>query len=422
MSVEPWINWQFHKTPRWLDPRVAFSRASVGRTDSRIGLVSAVPANVGRWRFNPTTRLCEGLLCEPQRTNLILWSEDFTNAAWTASSLTPTANTIAAPDGTTTADTLAVTGAGGKISQAIAITAGRGIAYGPYLKANATSWAIVSLSDGTNSVDCWFNLASGPVGTRTNGGTGSGTSVLYSNAWVELAANGFWRCAVEVTTSVATAVVLSIAPTSADNTPSATGNSCYAWGAQGEADATLTNLTSYIPTTSAAVTRSADNLSLAISQSQFPGDRGTMVFEWTQRTIPVVTGGPAIVLGGLGNASGFTDFIYVSRTAATALGLNYSVGGVGTPLLQKTCAFTPGTIYRLAITWQTGRLAWSLDGGAVTATTSNVNAHTNLARLAIGYSPWGASSTTISSNVVHRAFLYAPHTVTDALLQQLTAP
>jgi hypothetical protein len=394
----------------------------VGRIDSRTGLISAVPANAGRWRFNPTTRLCEGLLCEPQRTNLILWSEDFTNPAWTASNLTPTANTTTAPDGTSTADTLAATGAGGKISQAIAITAGRGVAYGPYLKANATSWAILTLSDGTNSVDCWFNLASGAVGTRSGGGTAGGTSLQYSNAWIEPGANGFWRCAVEVTTSVAVAVTLSIAPTSADNTVSTSGNSCYAWGAQAEADATLTNLTSYIPTTSATVTRSADNLSLAISSAQFPGDRGTMVFEWTQRPIPVVTGGSAIVLGGLGNASGFTDFIYVSRTAATAIGLNYSVGGVGTPLLQKTCAFTPGTIYRLGITWQIGRLAWSLDGGAVTSTTSNVNAQTNLARLAVGFSPWGSSSSNISSNVVHRAFLYAPHTVTDALLQQLTAP
>ncbi len=184
MSFEPRINWQFHKTPRWLDPRAAFTRASLGRTDNRIGLVSAVPANVGRWRFNPATRLCEGLLCEPQRTNLILWSEDFTNPAWTASNLTPTSNTTIAPDGTTTADTLAVTGAGGKVSQAIAITAGRGIAYGPYLKANATSWAILTLSDGTNSVV--FAARGGGVRWRSGGGALRRPANLSEAGWKEL--------------------------------------------------------------------------------------------------------------------------------------------------------------------------------------------------------------------------------------------
>jgi hypothetical protein len=47
------------------------------------------------------------------RYNLLTFSEQFDNAAWTKSSVTVSANSDTAPDGTTTADTLAATGANG---------------------------------------------------------------------------------------------------------------------------------------------------------------------------------------------------------------------------------------------------------------------------------------------------------------------
>ena len=45
--------------------------------------------------------------------NLLLFSQDFTNAVWAQTGLTVTGNTAAAPDGTTTADKLARNGSGG---------------------------------------------------------------------------------------------------------------------------------------------------------------------------------------------------------------------------------------------------------------------------------------------------------------------
>ena len=49
--------------------------------------------------------------------NLLTNSESFNAASWTKSSVTPTANSIAAPNGTTTADTLAASGANGTTLQ-----------------------------------------------------------------------------------------------------------------------------------------------------------------------------------------------------------------------------------------------------------------------------------------------------------------
>jgi hypothetical protein len=416
MSVEPWINWQFHKAPGLIDPRASFSRASVGRTVNRVGTLITKPANAARFRFNPITGLSEGLLIEPQRTNLLLRSEEFNDAGWTKTSLTVTANSIAAPDGTTTADTLAATGAGGNVAQAVTITAGRGIALSVYAKAGASSWLRLRLGDGTNTVEAWFNLAAGTVGANT---AGAGT-LLYSQKTIEAMGNGWYRCALETTSTTVTAITATIAPAAADSAAPANTDTIYAWGAQAEAESTLTNATSYIPTAGSTVTRSADNLLLPVTAGEVPLDRGTMVFEWTQRSIPVATGGQAVILGGIGNT--FNNTIYISRSGAATIGVVYNSGGVAAGVLNRPCAFAPGVTYRFGVTWQSGRIACCIDGGTPSATTTDVTPLASVARIGIGFSPWATSSATQCSNAVHRAFLYAPQTVADATLQQLTSP
>jgi hypothetical protein len=53
---------------------------------------------------NPTTFEPLGVLIEEQRTNLLTYSDQFDNAAWTKANATITANQLAAPDGALTAD------------------------------------------------------------------------------------------------------------------------------------------------------------------------------------------------------------------------------------------------------------------------------------------------------------------------------
>lgn len=416
MSIEPWINWQFHKAPGLIDPRASFARASVGRTVGRTGLLVPKPANAARFRFNPITGLCEGLFVESQRTNLLLRSQELDNAAWTATNLTVTANSTVAPDGTTTADTLAATGADGNLAQAVTITAGRGIAYSVFLRANATSWARLRLTDGTNAVDCWFNLAAGTVGSNT---AGAGTN-LFSQKTIENMGGGWYRCGLEVTTATATAFTASAGPCAADSTAPANADSCFAWGEQLEADVTLTSPTSYIPTTSATVTRNADNLLLPVTSAQVPLDRGTMVFEFVARAVPPQLGGQGIVLGGIGNT--FDNTIYVNRTSATAIGVSYRSGGVGATVNQTALTWTAGATHRFGVTWHNGRNAICLNGGAINAVGGGVIPLVSVARMTVGMSPWSTSDASNLSHVTHRAFIYAPHTVADAVLQQLTAP
>lgn len=77
----------FGLTRKTLTEAITTARASSANYNSPFGIANAA-ANVPRIEYDPTSGECLGLLCEEQRTNLLLWSEDFSNAAWLKSAVT----------------------------------------------------------------------------------------------------------------------------------------------------------------------------------------------------------------------------------------------------------------------------------------------------------------------------------------------
>lgn len=160
MPFDPAIVLPFHRAAGNFilgDPRMSIIRASSGQGLNRLGRSFSVPPNTLRPRFHPLTGVCEGVQVERTATNLLLQSQAF-NTTWTATGLTVSADSTVAPDGTTTADTLAATGAGGNVAQAITISLGRGLSVSVHGRALASSFLWVQVGDGTNAVECWFNL------------------------------------------------------------------------------------------------------------------------------------------------------------------------------------------------------------------------------------------------------------------------
>ena len=94
-----------------LDNRITFTRA--GNTATVInssGLVTTINADLPRFDYTLNTGGdCKGLLIEEARTNLLLQSNDVSNAAYTVSNVTVVANSSAAPDGTLTAAKATIT-------------------------------------------------------------------------------------------------------------------------------------------------------------------------------------------------------------------------------------------------------------------------------------------------------------------------
>jgi hypothetical protein len=128
------------------------------------------------------------------RVNLLTYSEQFDNAAWTNSTVTVAANNVTAPDGTLTADRLTATGADSYLRQGINVTSGVNYTLSVYLRADApTTISIYCLNPVTaqvcNVTTSWqqFSLVvapsiTGSVNWQIGGGSSFSTGeIIY--AW-----------------------------------------------------------------------------------------------------------------------------------------------------------------------------------------------------------------------------------------------
>ena len=84
-----------------------FSRGSNATRVNKDGLIETVTGDTPRLDYSDSS--CPSLLLEPQRTNLITYSEDFSNSAYSKTMCTVTANQAISPDGTQNADLMTAT-------------------------------------------------------------------------------------------------------------------------------------------------------------------------------------------------------------------------------------------------------------------------------------------------------------------------
>jgi hypothetical protein len=273
-TVRPTLNLDFAKT-KALDPRVTYTRASTATFVGSNGLIQTAASGAARFDHNPATGESLGLLVEEARTNLVLYSEQFDDAYWIKSNATISANAAIAPDGALTADLLYPNSSGSSRSIYKGVTGqtnGALYTVSVYAKASDIRWIGLSSVRGNAGNDCvWFDLVDGTKGTQRGGATGT----------IAAAGNGWYRCTVTQTSNTTTAFFGDLFLCDADNSFLVTANGtsgALIWGAQIEAGSFPT---SYIPTTSATVTRAADVASMtgANFSSWFNGNKkGTLFF------------------------------------------------------------------------------------------------------------------------------------------------
>jgi hypothetical protein len=198
---------------------------------------------------------CPSILVEPQRTNLLTWSEAFDNVAWTKVNATITANSITSPNGTITADTFTDNSTSGShvLARFTTIIVGSQTA-SIYVKPNTLTKCYIGNSSTGNAV-C-FDLS-----TQTIEGYVNGTGNAWTNPIIEALADGWFRVSASLvatasgTLSIGFYKVFNATSFGAMSIYVGSGETAYIWGAQAEAGAYPT---SYIPTTSASVTRNND--------------------------------------------------------------------------------------------------------------------------------------------------------------------
>lgn len=248
-----------------LDGRIALTRASAATYFDAAGVLQTVGVNVPRFNYDPITHVARGLLIEEQRTNLLLRSSEFDNAAWNKVNATVTPNVTIAPDGAVSADKLVENaGTGNKrLQQTYSYSGTVTLTHSVYVKSAERAYVEVDLdSDGTKYAGTTWNLTTGTL--VTSGGPG------YVSSTITAIANGWYRISVTATFTDGTTAFVRAYPYNGTTNYTGDGTSgLYVWGAQLEAGAFPT---SYIPTTTATATRTADVASMALSS--IPGWSG----------------------------------------------------------------------------------------------------------------------------------------------------
>jgi hypothetical protein len=260
--------------------------ARTGDTATRVnssGLIETVLAD--KPRLDYLGGGCSKLLLEPQRTNSQTRSNDFTNAEWTKENSAITASFATSPDGTTNASRLLPnTGVSSSYYGLYSTlnTASSTQTHSVFVKANGYS-KVVLYNRFTDQQYSVFNLATGTL--IFNSANAVGKIENYGNGWYRISS---------LLTNASQRLALSVVnPNYTSGSPfsnwAANGtDSILVYGAQKEVGSTFA--TSYIPTTTASVTRNADSCTKSSISSLIGQTEGTMFIDLIYDANKIETG------------------------------------------------------------------------------------------------------------------------------------
>jgi hypothetical protein len=381
---------------------VTFTRASSATYTDSAGVLRSAATNEPRFDHNPTTGESLGLLVEEARTNLLLQSENF-GTTWSANGLLAfgsgsTLNALTAPDGQTTADLITENTSNSQhnVNQTSTTTGAKRFSVFAKQGPGARLVRLIdyNATDGAQG-ETYFNLSTGAVVS------GPGT--------IQALPNGWYRCSIQSTTTVTSTYFISIATSALAFTYTGDGASgIYVWGAQLEAGAFPT---SYIPTTSATVTRAADVASIT----------GSNFSSWYNQTEGTVfTSG---VCNGT-NGSAFFTLEDGSLAEYIRMGPGFNLlnlvvsktAGGQTADVYSSNSFVFGLPYRGVGAYALNNVGLSLNGtNAQVDTTVDMPNTANALRIGLG------KYTTYANGTIKR-LTYWPTRLSNTVLQQITQP
>lgn len=400
-------------------PVVSFSRSSTATYIGADGLLKTADLNEPRFDYDPISHVCKGLLIEEARANLLVYSEQFDNAAWGKQQLASvSANASAAPDGSSSAEGLVpnTTLIGHYLEKNITgLTAATNYTLSTYFKRGACKVArLQAFGTGNATHGLTFDFDTKVVTFFSSAEYTSGGGVTTSYGVTDVG-NGWYRAWVSgFPDTAATNRLCRTLLTDATGATSFAGDgvtpAIYMWGAQLEAGAFPT---SYIPTTSSSVTRAADVASLT----------GANFSNWYRQDE-----GAFVVSGFVSTAGGASARAFFSADNGTA-SERHQVRFNGTSAISTICVsgnivyatpgavpgtFTLNSLHRTAYTYKVNEVNAAMDGVAFTQDTSAIMPI--VSGLSIGL---GVGVSPLNGHVSRLQFF--PRHVNDATLQALSA-
>jgi hypothetical protein len=353
-------------------------RATTATRVNSAGLIESVANNVPRLDYSNGT--CPSILVEPQRSNNFQYSSQFDNAYWTKVAATVTANNIVSPSG---------------IQDAEKVEFNSGYINGTATVADNQTYTISFFAKkGTANL---FQISEAfYVGTTVAFDLNTGT-VTSGTGSIEDYGNGWYRCSMQFTYGVGQVV-------SSWVIRNYQAGYIYIWGAQLEAGSYPT---SYIPTTSAAVTRNADVISKTGISALIGQTEGTIFWDIYVET-PTATDNENIL--NIDNGS-FGNTIYILKGGGATLTAEMYSGGSAQASFTKT-SIVKGR-YKCAIAYANNNTAFFVNGVQVGSTDTSCTVPAT-SRFQMGQGALGASVGNINSVVLF------PTRLTNAELASLT--
>lgn len=319
-----------------------FGAQHVAGTSARDYFATTNRQNVPTLDYTGST--CPALSLEPARTNLLLQSEAFETASWTKTNETVTANAAAGPNNLSTADAMFETATANALhntSQSVS-KAASALKYtlSISVKPNGRDWVRLTLSSGSNGAGKRFNITTGAIGSTNIDGIG-----WTLDDWhIVQEANGFYRVDITVTSDTATSIATNVVLGAADGTESYTGDvtkGVYLYGAQLE-QASYTS--SYIPTTTATVSRIADAVTML-----YPQGTNQVLQSQTFDNATWIKSDASVVVNAINDPNGTLTADKINTSTANAFHGIYQNPGID---------FTEGVIYTISVYAKAGEYSY----------------------------------------------------------------
>ena len=288
------------------------------------------------------------LLLEPQRTNLVTYSEDFSNAAWIKSGAS-VASGFTSPDGTTNAFKLVEdTSTGRHETQAPSSSSGD-LAFSFFAKKGENSFIQITNSQDANAY-ANFDLNLGVIGS----------SDIYTPTIINYG-NGWYRCIATVNASSAInyARIGLITSSTSARVESYTGDGTsgvYIYGAQVEAGSYST---SYIPTSGTTVSRLADTCATTGLSDVINSTEGVLYAEISALDWDASAGHQVSLSDGSGN-----NRIMIYPYSETQLGLRFNANA--SQLVSQTLTVSSLSVNsKIAVRWGNGNYSIYQNGSSI---------------------------------------------------------
>ncbi len=312
-------------------------RATTATRVNSEGLIESVSANVPRLDY--TNGSCPSILVEPQRTNVLTYSEDFSNANWIKSNSTSVLSNIISPNGGLNAYEVEGLDGGAGVFQIITVSTNTEYTFSFYARRSDSSNAYYRVYSNTNA-----------------------TNIVNTTSYYDEINSVEWK-RVSVTFNSGTSTSIRVYVCSIIG-------GAIVWGAQLEAGSYAT---SYIPTVSSAVTRNADVISKTGISDLIGQTEGTMFVEHIYNTETTNNVGVDDIVIGFSNGT-LNNLLLIIHYGSGVNSFNnklrlYIRNAGADQALIDLAGTTTGT-YKIAVAYKNNDVAFYVNGVQVGIDTS----------------------------------------------------